>query len=53
MPKVSNQKFNDNIKEVCRIAEFTDEVKTAKFLGNQKIEEIKPFYKCVNIYHVS
>ena len=47
MPKVSNQKFNDNIKEVCRIAEFKDEVKTAKFLGNQKIEEVKPFYKCV------
>ena len=47
LPKVSNQKFNDNIKKVCRIAEFTNDVTTTKFLGNQKIEEIKPFYKCV------
>tara|TARA_B100000768_G_C11262959_1_gene369658 strand:- start:648 stop:1841 length:1194 start_codon:yes stop_codon:yes gene_type:complete len=48
LPKVSNQKFNKNIKEICKIAGFNDDVTTTKFLGNQKIEEIKPFYSCVS-----
>ena len=48
LPKVSNQKFNKNIKEICKIAGFDNDVTTTKFLGNQKIEEIKPFYSCVS-----
>ena len=47
LPKISNQKFNKNIKEVCKLAEFTDEITKSKFLGNQKIEEIKPLYMCI------
>tara|TARA_R100000388_G_scaffold44286_1_gene33778 strand:+ start:1026 stop:2393 length:1368 start_codon:yes stop_codon:yes gene_type:complete len=47
LPKVSNQKFNKNIKEVCRLAGFTNEITRTKFRGNKKIEEIKPFYICV------
>ena len=47
LPKVSNQKFNKNIKEVCKLAGFTDEITKSKFLGNHKIEEIKPLYMCI------
>ena len=47
LPKVSNQKFNKNIKEVCKIAGFTDEITKTTFRGNKKIELIKPFYSCV------
>ena len=47
LPKVSNQKFNQNIKEVCRIAGFTDEVTKTTYIGNKKIESIEPFYKRV------
>ena len=47
MPKVSNQKFNNYIKEVCRIAGFTDEVTKTTYIGNKKIEAIEPFYKRV------
>jgi len=47
LPKVSNQKFNQNIKEVCRIAEFTDKVTKTTYIGNKKIESIEPFYKRV------
>ena len=47
LPKVSNQKFNQNIKEVCRIAGFTQDTTKTTFKGNQKIEIIKPFYSCV------
>ena len=48
LPKVSNQKFNKNIKEICKIAGFDNDVTTTKYLGNQKIKEIKPFYTCVS-----
>ena len=47
LPKVSNQKFNQNIKEVCRIAGFTEEVTRTTYIGNKKIESIEPFYKRV------
>jgi len=47
LPKVSNQKFNQNIKEVCRIAGFTKEVTKTTYIGNRKIESIEPFYKRV------
>jgi len=47
LPKVSNQKFNQNIKEVCKIAGFTDEVTKTNYIGNRKIESIEPFYKRV------
>tara|TARA_R110002050_G_scaffold66786_4_gene144731 strand:+ start:6043 stop:7236 length:1194 start_codon:yes stop_codon:yes gene_type:complete len=48
LPKISNQKFNKNIKEICKIAGFNDEVTRTKFLGNKKIEEIKLFHDCVS-----
>ena len=47
LPKVSNQKFNQNIKKVCEIAGFTDEVTKTTYIGNKKIESIEPFYKRV------
>lgn len=47
LPKVSNQKFNQNIKEVCRIAGFTEDVTKTTYIGNRKIESIEPFYKRV------
>jgi len=48
LPKVSNQKFNDNIKEVCKIAGFNEEVTTTKYKGSKRIVEIKPFYSLVS-----
>lgn len=48
LPKVSNQKFNDAIKEVCEIAGFNEPVTKTIFYGNKKIEEIKPFYERVS-----
>lgn len=47
LPKVSNQKFNQNIKKVCKIAGFTNEVTKTTYIGNKKIESIEPFYKRV------
>ena len=48
LPKVNNQKFNDNIKEVCKLAGFNEEVTTTKYKGNERIIQIKPFYSLVS-----
>ena len=48
LPIVSNQKFNKNIKEVCRIAGFDKDTTRTTFKGNKKTELIKPFYSCVS-----
>jgi len=47
LPEVSNQKFNKNIKEVCKIAGFNQDTTRTTFKGNKKMEVIKPFYDCV------
>ena len=48
LPKVSNQKFNDNIKEVCKLAGFNEEVTTTKYKGSERIIQVKPFYSLVS-----
>jgi|GEM_PF-992729 len=44
LPKISSQKFNPHIVEVCRIAGILTEVKTTNYIGNKK--EVKYFEKC-------
>jgi len=39
IPKISSQKFNPHIREVCRIAEILTEVKTTNYIGNKKVVE--------------
>lgn len=36
LPKISGQKFNIHIREVCRIAKIIDEIKTVDYIGNEK-----------------
>lgn len=44
VPLITNQKFNENIKEIGRLAGIKDLVKVTKFRGKEKIEEIHPKY---------
>lgn len=53
---ISNQKFNDAIKEACKAVALTDAGKNAGFADNVEIERtlnaekqttVKPFYDCV------
>ena len=48
LPKISIQKFNYNIKEICKIAGLDSEITKTTFIGNKKIETIKPLYNCVS-----
>jgi hypothetical protein len=44
LPKISTQKFNPHIREVCRLAEILTKVKTTNYTGNKKT--VTYFEKC-------
>ena len=48
LPKVSNQKFNDNIKDICKQAGFNEDVTITKYKGSERIIQVKPFYSLVS-----
>jgi len=46
-PLISEQKYNEYIKELCRHAKIDEPVKVVKQIGNKRIEEIKPKYELI------
>ncbi|MDQ6812815.1 MAG: site-specific integrase [Bacteroidota bacterium] len=44
MPQVSNPNFNEYIKDVCKLAGITEQIKITHKRGNKIIEEIRPKY---------
>lgn len=46
-PKISSQKFNEYIKEVCKLAGIDKEVIVKRSKGGKQIEERKPKYKMI------
>lgn len=46
-PRLSSQKFNDNLKIVCRIAGLTVPVQVSKLKGLGKEIEVKPKYEII------
>jgi integrase len=48
LPKISNQKFNEYIKEVFKEVGYDHEVKKTIKIGKELIEEIKPFYERIS-----
>lgn len=47
IPRTSNPEFNEDIKQVCRIAGIDESIKFSYKKGNRDIEEVKPKYKWV------
>lgn len=41
-PRISNQKCNEYLKEICKIAEISDEVTIVRYRGSERIEITKP-----------
>lgn len=41
LPKISNQKFNDALKEIGNLAELNDQIVIRKISGGNKTEEVK------------
>jgi integrase len=48
LPNISNQKFNDYIKEVFEKIGYDENIKKTIKIGNEYIEEISPFYDRVS-----
>lgn len=48
LPKITNQKFNDYIKEVIKKVGYTDDVKKTYKVGKEIIETISPFNERVS-----
>ena len=48
LPKITNQRFNDYIKEVIEKVGYTDEIKKTYKIGKEIIESISPFYERVS-----
>ena len=47
LPKISSQKFNVKIQEVCKELEINDSIKKVSYMGNIKKEEIFPKWKLI------
>lgn len=50
LPRISNQKFNAYIKEVCKIAGIDEKIKQTIYHGSEKTTSIKPKYEIVNAH---
>lgn len=48
LPKISNQRFNDYIKEVFKTIDYTEEVKKTMKVGKEIIEQINPLYERIS-----
>lgn len=48
LPLITNQKFNDYIKEVIQKVGYTDEIKKTIKLGQDLVESVSPFYERVS-----
>ncbi|OAD92661.1 integrase [Aequorivita soesokkakensis] len=48
LPKLSNQKFNDYIKEVFELVGYTQDVKKTIMIGKELIEQINPLYERIS-----
>lgn len=50
MPAISNQKLNDNIKNVCKIAGITQSIYIERWAGNKKIRISGPKYEFISTH---
>ena len=50
LPVISNQKMNDYLTDLCKIAGITEEIRITTYNGGQRIDEIKPKYELITTH---
>ena len=50
LPVISNQKMNDQLKELTELAEIKEPVRETYFKGNKRMDEVKPKYKLISTH---
>lgn len=49
-PVISNQKMNLYLKEIAKLAGIDDLIRTTYYIGNKRIDDIKPKYKLIGTH---
>lgn len=47
LPVISNQKFNEYLKECAKVAKIDSEVQITRFIGSERIDKILPKYELI------
>ena len=50
LPVISNQKMNDYLKELCKLAEIDESVRETYYKGNERIDEVTPKYELMGTH---
>jgi integrase len=50
LPVISNQKMNDYLKELCKLAEIDEPVRETYYRGNERIDEVTPKYELIGTH---
>ena len=50
LPVISNQKMNDNLHELCRLAGINEMVRKTYFRGKERIDEVKPKWELIGTH---
>jgi integrase len=50
LPMISNQKMNQNLHELCKLAGFNQPIRIINYQGCQRIDEIKPKYEVIGTH---
>lgn len=51
LPMISNQKTNDYIKDLCKIAEINEPIEIVRFQGAKRIANVSPKYELISIHN--
>ncbi len=50
LPVISNQKMNDYLHELCKMAGFDEPIRITHYRGNERIDNIKPKYDLIGTH---
>ena len=50
LPVVSNQKMNDSLHELCKMAKINEPIRQTYYKGNERIDKVQPKYELVGTH---
>ena len=50
LPVISNQKMNEYLEELCKIAGFDEEIRETIYQGNKRMDIVQPKYKLIKTH---
>ncbi|HTN00199.1 MAG TPA: site-specific integrase [Pedobacter sp.] len=51
LPAISNQRLNEYLKELCKIAEINDSIEIVRYKGAERITTVHPKYELISIHN--